>query len=239
MDVSASSEVWSLAFETSTPIGRVALGRGAAVVASRELTQPRAHAVGFLPAVAELCREQSVEPQAIGWVCVSSGPGSFTGLRIGITAARMIAFAVGAKVVSVPTLEIIAQNALNASPRPARVAVVLDAKRSRVYTAGFEHRGDGFTAVSQPVEADPLAFLTSQPDDCAVLGEGVAYHQAAIKASGRRVLDAALFPPRVETAYRLGYAMALRGMFVEPRTLTPTYIRPPEAEEKWAAKHAT
>jgi len=230
--------VFSLAFETSTAIGRVVLGRGGEVLAVRTLSEPRAHAVGFLPAIAELCREHGVEPEAVEEVYVSAGPGSFTGLRIGITAARMIAFAVGARVVRVPTLDIIAQNAIEASPRPTRVAVVLDAKRGHVYTAAFDWNGAAFVAVSQPVEADPLKFLSAQPDHCAVLGEGVAYHRGAIAASGRRVLDEPLFPPRAETASRLGFALARAGAFVNPRELIPTYIRLPEAEEKWAAKQA-
>lgn len=232
------SEVIALAFETSTAIGRVALGRRGEVLAVRTLDRPRAHAVGFLPAIAELCREQGVEPQAVEEVYVSCGPGSFTGLRIGITAARMIAFANGARIVPVPTLDIIAQNAFEASPSPARVAVILDAKRGNVYTASFECRGGVFTAVTPPVEAEPLAYLKSETDTCAVLGEGVLYHRSAVTASGRRVLDDALYPPRAETVLRMGYALAGAGAFVNPRDLVPTYIRPPEAEEKWAAKRS-
>lgn len=237
---SSSHACFRLAFETSTAVGRVALGDATGLVlGTRVLSQPRAHATGFLSAVAELCREQGVAPADVGEVYVSSGPGSFTGLRIGITAARMLAFATGAKIVSVPTLDIVAQNAAEASPRPERVVVVLDAKRGHVYTAAFRWAKTEYVALDPPVEAEPLAFLQSHPDDCAILGEGVAYHRPAIAESGRRVLNEALYSPRCETVLRRGFERARRGEFVSPRDLIPTYIRPPEAEEKWAQKHAS
>jgi tRNA threonylcarbamoyladenosine biosynthesis protein TsaB len=233
-----SCDRFSLAFETSTAVGRVALGDAEGrVLGTRVLAQPRAHAVGFLPAVAELCREHDIAPAAVGEVYVSIGPGSFTGLRIGITAARMLAFATGAKIVSVPTLDIVARNALDAEPRPERVVVILDAKRARVYTTAYALRDGKFVAQGPPVEAEPLAFLRDQPADTCVLGEGVAYHRAAIAESGRCVLDARLWPPRAETVLRLGSEGARQGRFVNPRELIPTYIRPPEAEEKWSQKH--
>lgn len=94
-----------------------------------------------------------------------------------------------------------------------------------------------YTPIDSPREADPAAYLATLPRDCAVLGEGVPYHQAAVTASGLPVLPRDLFPPRVETVYRLGAERAAEGLFVPPRDLIPVYIRPPEAEEVWAAKH--
>jgi len=228
---------FALAFETSSAMGSVALGREERVLAAVRLTQPRAHAAEFLPAIDALCRGNGVEPKSIRAAYVSSGPGSFTGLRIGITAARMIAFATGAKLVAIPTLEIIAQNAADADPRPQRVTVLLDAKRGHVYSAAFDFDGERYRASSSPVEADPLAFLNLQPADAAVLGEGVLYHRDAVAASGRRVLPESLFPPRAETVYRLGCESARRGEFVNARELIPVYIRPPEAEEVWTQRH--
>lgn len=228
---------YGLAFETSSAVGSVALGRGAEVLESRTLSRPKAHAVEFLPTIKALCETHQVPPAHIERVYVSAGPGSFTGLRMGVTAARMIALGVGARVVGVPTLEVIAQNALDADPRPSRVAVVLDAKRSRVYTAVFVRQSDAYMAMNEAIEADPFEFLAAQPHDCAVLGEGLLYHRPAIEKSNRRILPELLFRPRAETVYRLGFDRAERGEFTDPRTLVPTYIRPPEAEEVWERKH--
>jgi len=227
---------WALAFETSSRLGSIALGRADEVMDVRIFSGPRKHAVEFLPAIDDLCRTHGVAPRDVAQVFVSSGPGSFTGLRIGVTAARMIALAVAADVVSVPTLDIIAQNALVLPSPPQHVAVLLDAKRRRVYAAAYVWEGGVYRAMSEPVEADPLEFLSHQSAGCAVLGEGVLYHAESVDASGRPRLHETLYAPRPETAYKLGRQRALAGCLTLPRELVPTYIRPPEAEEKWEAK---
>lgn len=244
----APDSAYALALETSGDMGSVALGRGAEVLETRLLGGPRRHAVEFLPTVAAICKAHAVEPATIRRVYVSSGPGSFTGLRIGITAARMIALAGGASVIAVPTLEVIAQNAALAAGEPLglkpsacsvppdRVVVVLDAKRGRVYAAAFVRRDNGYAATGDPVEADPVSFLASQAaqgQSCAVLGEGIRYHLKAVEASGWPILPESLYRPRAETVYRLGLARAGEGRFDDRRTLVPTYVRPPEAEERW------
>lgn len=231
----------ALAIETSSAAGSVAVGRGSTVLGASRFTQLRAHAAEFLPSIDALCRENQIGPQDIAHVYVSAGPGSFTGLRIGITAARTLALAAGAKIIALPTLEVIAQNALELADPPPNVCVVLDAKRARVYTATFtltKRSGRlSFEAVDSPREADPADYLAKLPRDCVVLGEGVLYHRAPIDASGLRILPQDLFPPRVETVYRLGAERAAAGLFVHARDLIPVYIRPPEAEEVWAARH--
>ena len=109
-----TESVYGLAFETSGALGAVALGRGPDVLDVRQFSGPRRHAVEFLPTIDAICRSNAVTASQIERVYVSSGPGSFTGLRIGVTAARMISLANDARIVAVPTLEVIAQNALRA-----------------------------------------------------------------------------------------------------------------------------
>ncbi|MDO8629701.1 MAG: tRNA (adenosine(37)-N6)-threonylcarbamoyltransferase complex dimerization subunit type 1 TsaB, partial [Phycisphaerales bacterium] len=223
------------------------LGRGSKVLEAARFSKARAHAAEFLPTIDALCRAHDVEPQRIEWVFVSAGPGSFTGLRIGITAARMIAMAVGARIVAIPTLEVIAQNALDSPNPPDQVAVILDAKRKRVYSATFarqflppykeEVRGDRYVALNEPREADPIEYFAKQDRSCAVLGEGVLYHRDAVAESGLAILPESMFPPRAETVYHLGVERAAQGNAVAARDLIPIYIRPPEAEEVWQARH--
>jgi tRNA threonylcarbamoyladenosine biosynthesis protein TsaB len=230
-----------LAVESSTVIGSLALGRGDEVLESSSLTEARNHARGFLPLAVEVCRRHEARPGEIEMVFVSAGPGSFTGLRIGVTMAKMLSLSNGCRLVAVPTLDVIAQNALCAgdsgSPAaPERVVVMLDAKRGRVYTASYVCRDGVYVAESAPIEANPHAYLEEQftrsGPQC-VIGEGVLYHREAIEASGAHMLDTSLYRPRPEVVYRLGCRLAAEGKFTDRRSLTPLYIRAPEAEEKW------
>ena len=121
-----------------------------------------------------------------------------------------------------------------------------DAKRE-THPGGVGRRlscgGRLYIATGDPVEADPRQFLATQAaayrGSLAVLGEGVLYHRAAVDASGLTILAEELNPPRVETVYRLGLARAKEGRFDERRTHIPTYVRPPEAEEKWGRGEET
>lgn len=244
-----NTEKFSLAIETSGTIGSIAIGRGTSVIESRVFDTPRNHAAEFLPAVQSLCQKHRAEPNQIVHVYVSYGPGSFTGLRIGITAARMLAFSIGAKVVPVPTLEVIAQNACEMDSPPDKLAVILDAKRKRVYAATF-HRSDSkeqtgkYVAEDEPAEVDPVPYLSdiclsNQGIDCAVTGEGVACCRDKIESVGITILPDELHIPRAEFVYMLGHKLAQTGKFVNPRDLIPLYIRLPEAEEKWEKKHGS
>ena len=252
-----NESVYALAFETSCAVGSVAIGRGREVLATHTFSAARAHTVEFLPAIDALCRRHGAGPDAVGRVYVSSGPGSFTGLRIGVTAARMLALAHGASLVAVPTLEVIAQNAADHPTPPEEVAVILDAKRRRVYAAAFRRDNEAvgvggdrgaedqprpdsrphYVATCEPAEVDPVEFLARQNRRCAVLGEGVLYHRDAVNSSGLEVIPESLYRPRAETVLRLGFDRAQRGETVDHHELTPVYIRPPEAEEVWARKH--
>ncbi len=228
---------YGLAIETSCTMGSVALGCEGRLLAEHAFTGPRKHAVEFLAAVDTLCRGNGVEPQQIKEVYVSYGPGSFTGLRMGVTAARTIAFAQEALLVPVPTLEVIAQNALSLPHAPEWVAVILDAKRKRVYAAAFARHEGRFVSRSEPAEVDPAAFLAQQPEGTVVLGEGAAAYRQIVDASGLQRAPEELHTPRAGVVYRLGHQLARGGKAVARQDLVPLYIRPPEAEERWAARH--
>ncbi len=186
-----------LAIETSGRLGSVALGRGGGLLEERPFSVALSHARELLPTIRELCRDHAAAPAQITCVCVSAGPGSFTGLRVGVTCARMLALATGAATVAVPTLDVIAQNALRAARPPRHVAVLLDAKRKRVFAAAFrlDGAGAGDSGASAPGEvqaarsADP-APSCSDPAVGSVEAAGASAREArygAIDGSARYV----------------------------------------------------
>jgi len=228
---------YALALETSGQHGSVAIGRQDECLESRRFSAEMQHATELLPTIDALCRAHGAKPGYLAWVCVSGGPGSFTGLRVGVTCARMLAMGLWLAVVRVPTLEVIAQNALQTRVPPQRVVVLLDAKRKRVFAGQFKRRGDRFVSAGPPVEADPREFCAKQPRPCAVMGEGVSVHRQAVRDSGLVVLPEHLSRPRAEVVFQLGVVRAAAGEVDDPRGLVPIYVRRPEAEEVWERRH--
>jgi tRNA threonylcarbamoyladenosine biosynthesis protein TsaB len=223
-----------VAIETSSRRGSVAIAVGPDLIATAEFTADLRHAVELLPSIDRLCRNAGWPPASIEQVHVSIGPGSFTGLRVAVTAARHLALAVGARIVAVPSLAVIAENAC----LQPRVAVILDAKRRQVYAGLFERRGQGHVALGPPVLAEPGPWLAAIPRPLAVIGEGIAYHRAAIDAAGVFVIEEKLWLPRAESVHRLGWQLASAGRFTPAGELVPLYLRRPEAEEIWEQRHA-
>lgn len=222
---------FNLAIETSGRFGSVAVGRGSQILEVASFSTALKHAVELLPTIDRLCRAQGISPTEIAELYVSGGPGSFTGLRIGITVTRTLAWSTGARVVRVPTLDAVAQNALGQDDPPQNLAVVLDAKRKKVYAAAFVLRNNAYERTTEPAECDPDTFLAALPRPGALIGEGIVYIHEPVGRSGLRVLPESTFRARAQVVYRLGLAQASAGKYAVPSQLIPIYVRRPEAEE--------
>ena len=254
-----------VAFETSGRIGSVALARGPKLLCEHFFGQSMRHAAELMPTLQRLCQEQGWRPDEIDQIYVATGPGSFTGLRIAISVARAMSQAAGCRLVGVPTLDVLAQNA---PPEVQNLVVVLDAKRGQVFAAQYVAQGSARVAagsisvaeevvggangalcgalvrVNGPVLTDPAAFVQAAANRSGspvyILGEGIDYHRAALAAGGGGggaiELDRTLWPGRASSVHKLGYAKALRGEFTPGDQLLPVYIRLAEAEEVWRKK---
>jgi tRNA threonylcarbamoyladenosine biosynthesis protein TsaB len=236
----------ALAIETSGRIGSVALVDADAVLVEEHFPHGLRHAAEMVPMIDRLCRQLGWGPRDLEEVYVSAGPGSFTGLRIGITLAKTLAFARHVRLVAVPTVRVLVENA----PAEARqVIIVLDAKREQIFTARFQREGSGFEAqdpgaeeagwtVIEPAHLESLgAMLQRAPRPVHLLGEGIPYHQDFIPTddSGIIVTPAELWRARASAVAKVGLDLSRRGQFADPFKLAPIYIRVPEAEEKWRA----
>lgn len=221
----------ALALETSGRTGSVALTRDGQLLAEEHFPHGLKHAAEILPMVDRLCRAHQWSPADLDHLYVSAGPGSFTGLRIGITLAKTLAFAMPKlKLVAVPTVRVLVENA----PADANhVIIVLDAKRDQIFTARFERTADGW-AEREPAHLDSLAAMIERsPKPVCLLGEGLPFHQKFIPAGADVTLTTEdAWRARASVVAQLGAAMAARGEFTEPDRLLPIYIRKPEAEEK-------
>ncbi len=222
----------AIAIETSGRRGSIATVENGRVLSEEIFEHGLKHAAGIVLIIDRLTRAQGWTPANLEEVYVSAGPGSFTGLRVGVTIAKTLALSLGVKLVAVPSVRVLACNA------PAgweNLVIVLDAKRDQIFTASFAHRG-GETVETEPARLDSLAgTLARTPRPVHLLGEGIPYHTKFIPTGDEGIIVTAEESWRARSAAvaEIGYAMARRGEFTDADRLTPIYIRRPEAEEKW------
>jgi len=226
----------SLAIETSSRRGEIALGRGDALLETAELAQGRRHNLELMPAVEAVVSRHGGAPAALRAVYVALGPGSFTGLRVAVATAKVLAWTLGCAVVGVPSLEVLAQNA---AADARRVAVALDLKRDTVHCGVFERDDRGVMRPSGEARLRTLAELLAEAGPgAALLGDPLPDPLDAERNAGVERLPAALAQPRAAVLWRLGREREAAGVFADPLTLAPLYIREPEAVTLWKTRHA-
>src|SRR4051794_28252516 len=193
-----------LAIETSGRVGSVAAVVDGLVREERNFAHGLQHAAKILPMIDEVVRGQGWGPVDVEEVYVSAGPGSFTGLRIGVTLVKTLALATGVKVVAVPSVRVLAEN----GPAEARhLVIVLDAKREQIFTARFERVGSDWVE-REGARLDSLKEMVKRsPRPVYLLGEGLPFHEKFLddKDTGVVVTDASLWVARAAVVGRLGY----------------------------------
>ena len=230
--------MFAIAVETSGSRGSVLVARGLEILSSATFKVEQQHGVQLLPTVDALSKQAGIDPAQFDAVYVSGGPGSFTGLRIGITFAKAMAFALECKVVRVPSLDVLAQNALDLPAKPNRVISIFDAKRGNVFGRTFELCDGLYEPVDEPKERSPREYL-AQHSPATILGAGVERHRDVIEQSEDITIAGNDYDfGRAEWVLRLGAKMANQNQFISLDQLIPIYIRKPDAEEKWEARQA-
>ena len=149
-----------LLIETSTSLCSVALAEDGRITAARESGEPRAHAALTAPFVQQVLAERGLRAADLDAVCVSAGPGSYTGLRVGVSTAKGVCFAAGVPLLSVGTLDVLVAQAAADGLLPADcryVIPMIDARRMEVYTAVFTPDGRRLTEV-EPRVIDAESF---------------------------------------------------------------------------------
>lgn len=207
-----------LALETSGRPPSLAARRDG-VVLERELSSERAHASDLVPVLDALLGELGAAPRDVRAVYVGIGPGSYTGLRVGVATAQGLALGTGAPLVGVPSLEVAAWSVLGPGESGA---FVLDARQGEVYLARYARRDAALEVRAAPA-ALPLARLGAH----LVEGEPVWVDARARTLALPEGLDLRDAPtPRAGVLLELGARALARGAVGEPRSVEPLYLRP-------------
>ncbi|MCX8138400.1 MAG: tRNA (adenosine(37)-N6)-threonylcarbamoyltransferase complex dimerization subunit type 1 TsaB [Gemmataceae bacterium] len=222
---SGTSDPWLL-IETSGRTGQVGLARRGEVILSRLLDPSRRHARDLTPAVVELLQQAGIAPAACAGVMVSLGPGSFTGLRVGVMSAKTFAYATGCALRAVPTFAAVAEQA---PPRCTPLWVVADALRGHAYAQLFQRSDHGWEAQTE------LLLLPWEQWRSHVAAEAFVSGPGALQAA-EHWPELALTPPETHHPTLQGlYAAGSRMPDLsrsELFALEPLYIRPSYAEEQ-------
>ncbi|HND53593.1 MAG TPA: tRNA (adenosine(37)-N6)-threonylcarbamoyltransferase complex dimerization subunit type 1 TsaB, partial [Pirellulaceae bacterium] len=209
---------------------------------------------GLAPAIRQLLEQVGWRPADLQLIAVTRGPGSFTGLRVGVTTAKTMAYALKIDVIGVDTLAVIASQAATEAPTglttivaenaptvaatPARLSVVLDAQRDQLFVADFalDARGQ-WQATSGSRIVDNSEWLARLAGDAppAVSGPGLEKLLSRLPA-GCRVVDRELWTPWAASVARVALRDAVAGRRDDLWALAPDYYRPSAAEEKFLSR---
>jgi tRNA threonylcarbamoyladenosine biosynthesis protein TsaB len=218
-----------LALETSGTSGSVAALEGDSLLAEHCLDPSLRSARSLAPGIARLLAEVGWQPRDVRIVAVTAGPGSFTGLRVGLTTAKTIAYAVGAEVLGVNTLEVLAGQA----PADAHVVrAVIDAQRQELFAAEFHREPES------PLSRRPQAAIVSidtwiaslAPGDC-VIGPVLPRLRHRLPEYVR-VAPEPTWTPMAASVGRVAWQRYAAGERDDVWELAPLYLRRSAAEEK-------
>lgn len=180
-----------------------------------------------MPALIErVLADANTTLEMVEGIAVSIGPGSFTGLRIGLALGKGIAFAAGVPLVGVATLEALAWVA-EAAPGDT-ICAALDARKHEVYAALFAATANGPQRLTPDMALAPEALAARLPAGCVVVGDAADVYAAAL-APGRTVRPFVTHHPRGGVVARLGWERLAAGQRANTGELEPTYVRLPDA----------
>lgn len=232
--------MYLLGIESATPVAGIAVMQDDRLLSERFINNRKTHSGHLLPMIKEAVMEAGIKINDIDAIAVSSGPGSFTGLRIGMSTAKSLAQVLEVPLVGISTLDALA-HPLRGSVN--LVCPVLNARKNEVYTAVYDLAAGSLNDLTGPkaIKPENLVHLLEQWPDRAVtfLGDGIPeYREILVEMMGNRVFFAsgAVNLPRGSSVADLGRIKLHLGQSSDLYSLMPNYIRLSEAEVKWLQK---
>ncbi len=226
-----------LGIESATQQVGCALGGHEGVLASAHSARGRRHAESIAPQIQFVAKQARVELREVGCVAVDIGPGLYTGLRVGISSAMAMAYALGVPMIGVSSLDLLAFAVRHTN----RVIVAaIDARRSELFYAFYRQVPGGVQRVSEAQVGTPgdLANeLLASGREVLLVGDGARrYSQVLGGLQKTEIAEQGLAHPSAASLVQLAHARALREDFVKPWELRPIYLRVPDADINWSTR---
>lgn len=221
-----------LAIDTSNQVLGVAICKDGEIKAEYTANIKRSHSVGLMPAIDHIMKETETTPDQLQRIAVAKGPGSYTGVRIGLSTAKTMAWSLNIPIVAISSLELMVYNVL---PANGLVSPFFDARRGLVYSGLYEIKNG---QVEKRVE-DQNVMMNQWLEKLREYGEKITFLSPDLSIHKKTIQDhvegAAILPTTIHHLPRPGI-LALLGVEKQPSSvhgLTPNYLRLVEAEAKW------
>lgn len=228
-----------LSIDSSTPVAGIAVSDGMQLLGEITLNTKNTHSEKLMPLVKHLLDELTLSVNDLDAIAVTQGPGSFTGLRIGMATAKGLAQGAGKKLIAVPTLDCLAQNLLH---YPGIICPIMNAQKKQVYTAIYRSGRDKLERLSdyQAIAVEQLAAqLKELKEDIWFVGDGVAAFADVFQellGDACRFADGHNILPRAGALAMLAAERASEERFDDLYQAELIYIRKSEAEVQWEAR---
>ncbi|WP_339229780.1 tRNA (adenosine(37)-N6)-threonylcarbamoyltransferase complex dimerization subunit type 1 TsaB [Oceanobacillus sp. FSL K6-2867] len=221
-----------LAIDTSNQVLGVSLLKDDQIIGEMTTNLSKNHSVRLMPAIEKLIKEVSLKPEDLGKIVVAKGPGSYTGVRIGVSTAKTMAWALNIPIVGVSSLEVLSYQGRFFD---GVICPFFDARRGLVFTGLYQWKNNQLELVSEEknlLMENVLHTLQEQKTDVLFLSPDIAVYKEMIKQTlGERAIIPE-GPYHIPQAGHLGLAGLTKNS--EPaHTLTPNYLRLAEAEANW------
>jgi tRNA threonylcarbamoyladenosine biosynthesis protein TsaB len=212
-----------LAIETATEICSVALGQDGQCVALQENERENSHAEKIIAYIDKVLRDAKISIDAVDAVCISEGPGSYTGLRIGASSAKGLCYALNIPLIAVPTLQAMAYGAREQFPQEKQFCPMIDARRMEVYSTVYDNQLAVLDAVNNIIVDENFCaeFLNNNP--VVFSGNAVPKVQAVLSGNARAIFATAKTSARY--LLELGYKKYCKNDFANTAYFEPFYLK--------------
>lgn len=230
-----------LGIDTATRVaGAAVIGEGR-LISERFIHNLKTHSQNILPMIQQVVDDAGITPGDLAGIAVTGGPGSFTGLRIGMSVAKTMSLALKIPVVSVSTLKALAWNIFSTE---GLICPILDARKNEVYTCIYKSGDKDLVELIAPAALsieDLIEELAGTEGQVTFLGDAVPVFGNILKERiGKRARFASMINsfPRASAAAELGLSLLKDTDPEESIFLQPVYLRKSEAEVTWEQKHS-
>lgn len=227
-----------LAIETSALVASAAIIEDKKLIAEYTMNYKLTHSQTILPMIQEICSRVELDLQTLDYIACCSGPGSFTGLRIGAATAKGLAHGLNIPIVPVPTLDALAYNIFNTNKI---ICPIMDARRQQAYSAFYQWESGKLSRITEYM-AEPINKIIDIAQELEkeviFVGDGVPVYEELLKKQEKFLLA----PPscnmqRASCIASLGMELIEEGKAIKGSSFVPFYLRKSQAEREMEEKN--